>query len=266
MIISNFGIDFNRIGYFSFQHIVALLILFCLVSVMLYISNRFFPKSTRLQLKIICIVAWVAEIVKIIVTYYIGDFTWKTILPLYFCSMLLYSSFFAAYCKNSTLKLIGNASLMAGTVAGFFGLFYSPALKYYPVYTYLGAHTLIYHAIMIYCGVLILFNNYYVPKLKDILYSTILFMTLSVAAIIANGFFDANYMFINTPLEGAPTYIIVKIFSKYLYPIIIVLGQIVFPFLIMLGLYNLVTTKSKKSISEKHITDKDIIEQIHIEK
>jgi hypothetical integral membrane protein (TIGR02206 family) len=266
--LGNFQIDFEKIGYFSFQHIVSLIALFLLIPLALFLTNRFFPKSINLQLKILCISAWIAEITKIIVTYYTGNFTWKTILPLYFCSMFLYSSLFAAFSKNHTLKLIGNSCLMAGTIAGFFGVFYSPALKYYPVYTYLGAHTLIYHAVMIYGGILILFDNYYKPKLKDILYSNILFMTLTVAAIIANSFLDANYMFINTPLVGAPTYIIVDIFTEYLYPVIVVLSQTLLPFLIMLGLYKLTTLKQKKR-EPKKVLDTDLIEQeieqVHIE-
>ncbi|HEY8423418.1 MAG TPA: hypothetical protein VIL23_01495 [Clostridia bacterium] len=266
MFFTNIHIDFNKIGYFSFQHIVSLVLLFMLIPLMLFISVKFFPDKTSLQLKILCVVSWIAEIIKIIITYAIGAFTWKTILPLYFCSMFLYSSFLAAFCKNPVLKLIGNSSLMAGTVAGFFGLFYAPALKYYPVYTYLGAHTLIYHAIMIYCGVLILLNNYYVPKAKDILYSSILFLTLTLAACFANVALDANYMFINTPLEGAPTYIIVEIFSAKLYPVIVILGQIILPFFIMLGIYNLAAIKTKKRPEKKGVyADEDLMEKLHMQ-
>jgi hypothetical integral membrane protein (TIGR02206 family) len=262
-LLLNIQIDFNKIGYFSFQHIISLVILFPLVAVMLFVSRKFFPNKTQLQLKILCVVAWVAEIVKIIVTYAIGKFTWTTILPIYFCSLFLYSSLLAAFFKNKTLRLIGNSSLMAGTVAGFFGIIYSPALKYYPVYTYLGAHTLIYHAVMIYAGLLVLLTNYYTPKVKDILYCSIMFLTLTVAAVIANAVLDANYMFINTPLEGAPTYIIVKIFSEYLYPVIVVSGQIILPFFIMLGIYNL-ATKTKKA-EKKVVIDDDIMEKFHME-
>lgn len=256
-------IDFNKIGYFSFQHLVSLAVLFILIAAMLYVSRKYFPNKTQLQLKILCVAAWVAEVIKIIVTYAIGKFAWSTILPLYFCSLFLYSSVFAAFSKNSTLKLIGNASLMAGTIAGFFGIIYSPALKYYPVYTYLGAHTLIYHAAMIYSGILILVTNYYTPKFKDMMYSSLLFLSLTVAAVIANAAFDANYMFIRTPLEGAPTYIIAKIFTDALYPIIVVLGQIILPFLIMIGFYNLL---SKKKADKKNIVlDDDIMEKSHTE-
>lgn len=268
MFLGNLQIDFNKIGYFSFQHIVSLIAIFLLVPLALFLTYRFFPKSINLQLKILCVSAWIAEIIKIIVTYYVGNFTWKTILPIYFCSMFLYSSLLAAFCKNHALRLIGNSCLMAGTIAGFFGVFYSPALKYYPVYTYLGAHTLIYHAVMIYGGIMILFDNYYKPRLKDILYSTILFATLTGAAIIANSFLDANYMFINTPLVGAPTYIIVDIFTEHLYPVIVILGQTLLPFLIMLGLYKLITLKQNKRAPKKAINQDIIeqnIEQVHIE-
>ncbi|HEY8390984.1 MAG TPA: YwaF family protein [Clostridia bacterium] len=245
------SIDFKEIGYFSFQHLVTLFLLFAVIVVMLCISNRFFPKSTLLQIRILCIIAWIAEATKILVTYAIGDLSWKNGLPIYFCSLFLYSSIFAGFSKKPALKLIGNSSLMSGVVAGFFGMLYSPALKYYPVYHFLGIHTLVFHAVMIYCGLLVLTTEHYIPKIKDILYSTILLLSLTVAAIIANKAFDANYMFIEVPLAGAPTYIIVQIFGELLYSPVVVLGQLFLPFLIMFGLYKLVTNFQRKRTSQK---------------
>lgn len=255
------SINFNEIGYFSFQHLTALFILFVLIAVMLNITNRFFPHSTVLQLKILCILSWIAEVAKILVTYFIGDLRWKTGLPLYFCSLFLYSSALAVFTKKPTLKLIGNASLVSGVIAGFFGILFPPALKQYPVYHFLGMHTLLFHAIMIYSGILILSTKHYIPKLKDILHSTILLLSLTVGAIIANRIFDANYMFINAPLAGAPTYIVVQLFGENLYSAVVILGQLFLPFLIMFGLYKLIA----KNIQKKHSIAEVQTENVHVE-
>lgn len=251
LVISNINeINFNEIGYFSFQHLMALLFLFLAIAIMLYITNRFFPKSTLLQLKILCITAWIAEAVKILVTYAIGDLTWKNGLPIYFCSLFLYSSVFAVFSKKPAVKLIGNSSLMGGVVAGFFGILYSPALKYYPVYHYLGMHTLIFHAVMIYSGILVLITGHYIPKIKDIFYSTVLLLSLTVIAIIVNKLADANYMFLEVPLAGAPTYIVVQIFGNNLYTPVVILAQLFLPFLIMFGLYKLINNVQKRHTKE----------------
>ena len=260
LIIGKFiSINFNEIGYFSFQHLISLLFLFLLIAVMLYITNRFFPKSSLLQLKILSVTAWIAEAAKVLVTYAIGDLTWKNGLPIYFCSLFLYSSVFAFFSKKPALKLIGNSSLMCGVVAGFFGILYSPALKYYPVYHFLGMHTLIFHAVMIYSGILVLMTGHYVPKIKDILYSTVLLLSLTVAAIIANKLAGANYMFLEVPLAGAPTYIVVQIFGEKLYTAVVILAQLFLPFLIMFGLYKLINNVQKRRSTQEIQT-----ENIHI--
>jgi uncharacterized membrane protein YwaF len=117
---------------------------------------------------------------------------------------------------------------------------------------------------MIYAGILVLITNYYAPKVKDILYCSIMFLVLTVAAVIANFTLDANYMFINTPLVGAPTYIIVKIFSRYLYPVIVVLGQLILPFFIMFGIYAL-ANKAKKYEKKRAVTDDNMMEEFNLE-
>lgn len=247
------NIDITQIGYFSLQHIIALIILFTAIGVMLFITNKYFPSSTNLQLKILCVTTWIAEITKILIYYFRGNFSLKTVLPLYFCSMFLYSSLIAVISKNPTIKLIGNAGLMSGTVGGFFGIFFSPSLKYYSVIHFFGLHTLIYHAVMIYCGILILMNNYYIPKLKDIFYSSVIILILTIAALIANRLFNANYMYINIPLKGAPTYLVVKLFGETVYPVLVVLAQIIMPFLLMYAFYMLMSkikTKQTTAVSD----------------
>lgn len=255
------SIKFDEIGYFSFQHLMSLLFLFLTIAVILFITKRFFPKSTLLQLKVLSITAWIAEAAKILVTYAIGDLTWKNGLPIYFCSLFLYSSVFAVFSKKPALKLIGNSSLTGGIVAGFFGILYSPALKYYAVYHFLGMHTLIFHAVMIYSGILVLMTGHYVPKIKDIFYSTVLLLSLTIAAIIANKVVGANYMFIEVPLAGAPTYIVVQIFGEKLYPAVVILAQLFLPFLVVFGLYKLINNVQKRRSIQEVITENVHIKQ-----
>lgn len=230
--------NFNKKGLFTSSHIILLFALFAVIIAMLLLTVYCFKKSVRLQLKILSIVALVGEVLKIWVSYRMGIASWNNILPIYFCSLFLYASVFSAFCKNKHLRLIGDSCLMAGIVGGFFGILYAPALSYFPILHFRSIHTLLFHAIMIYAGVLVLVTGEYVPHIKHIFYFMSVMLVLSIASVIVNHYIGSNYMYINIPAINAPTYKLVEWFGEGVYPFIIVLGQLTLPYLLMQGIYN----------------------------
>ena len=122
--------------------------------------------------------------------------------PLYYCSILLYSGGLASFAKGK-LQRIGEVFLATGGIAGglIFILWPTTSLPTYPMMHFVSLHSFLFHGIMLYLGILINVTNYITLSLKDIKYYASMVGVVCFAAFILNNIFDSNLMFISKNFE-----------------------------------------------------------------
>lgn len=146
------------------------------------------------------IVFWIWEL---IVTKTINI---KSSLPLYYCSLFYMTLPFAAFCKNEFVKQTCLAYLATmNAIAGLMGLIINTNLSYYPVFSFVGLRTMLYHITMLFVSSLIWFTKYYKPKILDTITFVIPILIMFIPAYIVDIYAKADYLYlnggINTPIE-----------------------------------------------------------------
>ena len=146
-------------------------IIFVLIVVISILLRRVKREKVFLIYKILAIFMPINEIVKITYSSYFDiingePFNWGGILPLYTCSMLMYFLPFVAWGKeNSKMKKYSMAFFTTiGLVAGLSNFVYLSAASQYPVFTYGGMYSVIYHAVIVFVGMSLMITGIYVPK------------------------------------------------------------------------------------------------------
>ncbi len=200
----------------------------------------------------IAISVLIMEIIKIIIRIYRGD-SYDSYIPLYFCSLFIFA-IWLSLSKNYHLKTCGYTFMVFGGIfASICFIFYpSTSLMLYPIWHPASLHSLFYHFLMFYSGVLVLIKKLYTPKIKDSIYY-ICFVTLfSVIAIIVNHFLGTNMMFMGNPFGLTFLYFIYN-YSKILYIILVYLAQGVGLFFVSFGVYSLWEHIKKRNGKDIHL-------------
>ena len=156
----------------------------------------------------------------------------NTYLPLYYCSMLLYSGILSSFAKNK-LKRIGDVFLAAGCIIGgiIFIIYPSTSLLSYPAFHFLSIHSFLFHGVMIYLGILVNKTDYIKLEKEDIKYFASFVGSMCILALIVNNIFDSNLMFISQNFCGTPIEIIYKLTNgSLLFNLIMSIGQMTIPF------------------------------------
>lgn len=244
---------YPAVGLFSMGHIIALII--CLVSICVAVHFTKDMKSETFHkcLKIFGIILTATELFKIGWSFGHGMFNVNSWVPLYFCSFFLYALWFT-WSKKEFIKRLGYsyiamACIVAGTV---FLIFPTTSFKSYPIFHFQCLHSLIYHSLMIYSGVMIFYTNS-VEINKKLLFSYFafcsIFMSLSITVNL--NFADANMMFLANP-GGIPLPFLFTIynFSNVLYTICMIIAHMSLG-LIVIGVHKLFEARARK-FAEKH--------------
>lgn len=235
-------------GVFNQTHYAVIAVYFVLLAVALFFSVRLDrKKSDRLVLYITALLT-VLEIVKIalrvIKRQNAGDW-----LPFYFSSLYLYAAWLS-FSKREALRTTGCAFISFGSVvAGTVFIFYpSTSLTLFPLWHPGSIHSLLYHWLILYGGIVTLWKRY-TPEPKHFLHYFVFVTIFSVLGAILNAALGTNMMFLGEPFK---LFFLDDIFafSPYLYMLIIYLAQGVLAFWVPYGIYRAVTHLTARKETE----------------
>ena len=237
-MFSNQGV-YEPCGLFSLGHLILFSITIIIIIILLCNTKNLKEKEVTKILKISCIIIWILEVIKIIfVLQYTSLNKVNEYVPLYFCSMLLYSLLLSNM-HNKYLKRAGNVFLATGGIVGGLIFLFMPttSLPAYPAFHFISIHSFIYHGTMLYLGLLLNITGYIKLNKKDIYYYASLVFILCILALIVNNVFDSNLMFISKDFPSTPLHIIYKISGVFYTPLMII-GQMILPYYIVKVIVN----------------------------
>lgn len=202
--------DVYKTGMFTPAHIV-LIVLIYLVAIFLPILLRRVQRGKITAfLRVLSIAMAVWEVTKISWESYFDittgqGFNYGGILPLYTCSLFIYMLLIAAWTRGRVQKIALSFITTIGLLYGAIGVIYCNGLNYYPLFSFGGLYSFLFHSTMFVTGMIILITGYYELQWKDCLWTMIPILILSVFAIAANYRWDADYMLLHTG-SGVPLY------------------------------------------------------------
>ena len=233
-------------GVFTPTHFIAIAVYYALIVAAVIFSRKLSERKTELTVLGIAIAVTVMEIVKIAIRLYKGEGgdAW---IPLYFSSLFLYAVWLSL-AKNKILQTTGRTFLAYGcTVAGAFFIVYpSTSLPFYPIWHPASLHSLIYHWLMLYVGIMTLLKRYR-PKAWHFAHYFVFVAVFSVAAAIANRFLNTNLMFLSNPFGISFLRKLVE-YSPALYALVAFLAQGVVLFWAAYGLSIPIYKRKNKNV------------------
>lgn len=239
--------EYELCGIFTVGHFILIAITFiCIVIALKCTANK---KDVKKIIRGCTIFVCIAEI--IIISFKIaanGTSNLNEYVPLYYCSLLLYSGLLSSFGKGK-LKRVGDVFLATGGIIGgiIFIFFPTTSLPAYPMLHLVSIHSFIFHGIMVYLGLLINLTNYIELEKKDIIYYLSLVGIICIIAYIVNKIFGSNLMFISENFPGTFIEIVYNITGKFFTPFMI-LAQMFLPFYIVYGIVRV--TKNVKVHNE----------------
>ena len=228
--------EYEACGMYTIGHLLLLVITVISILIALKYTMNKNKEQILKEIRIITIILWVLEIIKIVFNLMVGKASNpNTYIPLYFCSMILYAGIFSGFCKG-ILKHVGDVFIATGgMIAGIlFLLSPNTSLTTYPIFHYISIQSFILHGAMVYLGILLNITNYIDIKANDIIYYAGLMLTISLIAYVFNLIFKSNLMFISDNFPGTPIEILYNISGKLFTPIMIII-QSTGPFYIVYG-------------------------------
>lgn len=231
--------EYPPCGMFNFRHLTLFII--TIIGVIFAVNHTKIKEKSDVKkiIRIITVIVWVLEILKIIFNFIVGNGrNVNKVVPLYYCSLLLYSGLLSSIGKG-VIQRVGDVFLATGGIVGglVFLILPTTSLPEYPMFHFLSLHSFFFHGTMIYLGIIINKFKYIEIKFSDLKYYACLVFVICIAAYIANSICGSNLMFISQDFPGTPITIIYKLTGK-LFPIIMSLAQMTLPFLLVYGVLN----------------------------
>ena len=238
--------EYPPCGLFNIKHLILAISTFLVIFILLKtikINNKSQIKNI-IRKTIIRIL--ILEVIKTIFTISIGEGnTPNKILPLYYCSLLLYAGILSSFCKGK-LQKIGDTFLATGAIVGGTVFLIAPttSLPEYPMLHFISIHSFFFHGTMIFLGLLINKHRYIELKLSDIKYYALLIFIICMLALGVNIKFGSNLMFISQDFPGMPLSDVYHATGKWFTPLMIVV-QMTLPYLIVYSI-NCICNKVKR--------------------
>lgn len=192
--IENFSSDL-----FSIPHIIFIVLSFIGVPIASILLRKVSHKKIDLFLKIYSILVVCYEIAKITFESYYDittgrGFNTGGILPLYTCSLFIYTLLCVAWGKNK-IKDYSLAFLTTiGMISGAIGIVQCNGLNWYPFWTFGAFYSLFFHFSMFFVGFFLLCTQYKKLDWKDIIKGWVPMLILALIAIPVNYEYSADYM------------------------------------------------------------------------
>ena len=233
-------------GLFTRDHFIYLAILCMVIIISLYLSRNISIKTERKIRLYISITVTILEIIKIALRVY-KDMGLETWLPLYFCSLFIFASW-VSLIPYEKVAICGKSFMATGglVAAIVFCIYPTTSLAFFPALHPASIHSYVYHFLMFYSGILLLWKGNYKPRLLDGIGYFILVCFVSIPALILNITLGTNCMFLRHP-EGIPILQDIANFNSTLYTVLALITQGILLFYIMYGIYKLRFLKSVKT-------------------
>lgn len=231
---------------YSLGHLILLVVTAVAIIVAVEITKTQDKNRIRKIIRIVTLVVWILEVIKIIFNFSIGNGkNPNTYLPCYYCSLLLYAGIFSSLGKGK-LQRLGDVFLeTGGIIAGIvFLIFPTTTLPEYPTLHFLSLHSFLFHGMMIYIGIIMNLGKYVVLSQKDIKYYASLIITMSIVSYIINMILNTNFMFITKDLPKTPLAYFYKILGRFYTPFMVLIQSFP-PFYVMFGITKLIKCKNK---------------------
>lgn len=229
--------------YLQPGHLVLFLATILLVFLAVKYTKIKEKSNVKKIIKFLTIIVWILEVLKIIYTFKSGNgCNLNKFIPLYYCSLLLYSGILSSFGKGK-IQRIGDVFLATGgIVAGIiFLIFPTTSLPEYPVFHFISLHSYFFHGTMIYIGLIIHKFEYIELNKKDIAYYAGLISVICILAYIINTKYGSNLMFISQNFPGTPIEYAYKLTGRF-FTLFMSIAQITIPFYIAYGV-NLIVKK-----------------------
>ena len=232
-------------GMFSLWHFIFLLIFIGLLTVALFCCRRITDQQTQKILWWSAIVVTVVEIVKITLRIAKGDGT-DSWIPLYYCSLFLYAVWMTRS-KREWLSRMGYSYVTMGGIlaACLFTLYPSTSLAIYPALHPASLHSLLYHWLMAFVGILVLWKKQFTPKARDALLYFVFVFTACVFGYFINEWVHSNCMFLHHAFK-LPVLDDLLRYSHAAYMLVVVLAQAVGMYWLNFGVYILFQKRKEK--------------------
>lgn len=230
--------EYEPCGMYTIGHFI--LIIITIIGVLIALKYTINKKETKKIIKNCTIFVWICEIIKIFFKIARnGTSNLNEYVPLYYCSLLLYSGLLSSFGKGK-IKRTGDVFLATGGIVGglVFIFFPTTSLPTYPMLHLASIHSFIFHGIMLYLGMLINLTKYIEINLKDITYYASLIGIICILAYIVNKIFGSNLMFISENFPGTFIEGIYNFTGKLFTPFM-VLTQMFLPFYTIYGIIRL---------------------------
>lgn len=244
--IENFSSDL-----FSTPHIVYIVLVLTLGIFLSWLLRRTDHRKITNLLKVLFVFSLVMEIGKISWESYYDittgrGFDWYGLLPIYTCSLYIFTLPFAAWGKGRVKRAALAFLTTIGLLYGGIGVIYCNGLNFYPFWTFGAFYSLYFHSAMFVTGVFLLMTGYHKLAWKDALWCMIPILLLCLIAIPVNHILGSDYMLIYSG-SGVPLYedIAAALAEKglrFVYTILMILTHIPLACLVI-GIYKLFRQK-----------------------
>ena len=237
-------------GMFNFWHLLYLIVFAGLVLLGLWLCKSLQDKKIQKIITWSAIIVTIVEVIKITLRIAKGGGT-DTWIPLYYCSLFIYAIWMTRS-KKEWLSRMGYAYITMGGIlaAILFTLYPSTSLAIYPALHPASIHSLLYHCLMAFVGILVLWKKQYEPKKKDALIYFIFILIACVIGYFVNEWVHSNCMFLHNAFK-LPILDDLLQRSHAAYIVVVVLAQSVVMLWLNYGIFNLV---KKKALSH-HLFD-----------
>ena len=182
---------YNGADRMSVKQFVTMGVLFLLIVIVSLLLRRTKREKLYLIYRIMAIAMPLLEISKITFSSYFDivnnqGFNWGGILPLYTCSMLLFFLPFLAWGKGKMKAWSMAFFSTIGLVAGLSNFIYLSAAGYYPIFTFGGLYSVIFHGALVFVGMSLMITGEYKPSNRSILEGMIPVLIFSIPVIPFN--------------------------------------------------------------------------------
>ena len=195
---------------FSAPHIVYVALVYVAGFAVCWLLRRTKRERVTAVLRTLAVLSLLLEISKISWESYYDittgrGFNKEGILPLYTCSLFIYTLFAAGFgrgrAKEYALSFLTTISLLYGAI----GVVYCNGLNFYPFWTFGAFYSLYFHSAMFITGLFLLFTQYKKLGWRDSLYAMIPILLLAIIAIPVDYLLKTDYMLVYSG-GGVPLY------------------------------------------------------------
>ncbi|MBE6581370.1 MAG: hypothetical protein E7650_07145 [Ruminococcaceae bacterium] len=227
----------NAAGLFSFGHAMWLFFTLFTIFAVLLASRHLSPRGIRRVTLYATVLLYAMELAKMIFSVAcLQTENPNDLLPLYYCSLILYLGPFAVRGAR-----VGKVFLCVGALVGgaTFLLFPTTSLLRYPAFHFIAFHSFLWHGTMVYLALLWWWRGGYRPRGGDAVLSALPPFLMCAVALVFNTVYNsfqspvANLAFLSKDFPGTPLSLLYRLCGRAFTPVMW-LAQAFLPYLVIL--------------------------------